>query len=431
MSKDPIQFGRLFSGKYGTYKNLKIEGIKKEGSEVGAFFTCSQTNPDKQDGQINFLGKFINKPVEEKIYMDIVRYFSNGPSTRLAHLTEDAVKKCARQSVAYAWMQPEEFEEEVWMGGLKDSYPKVKNGEYLAYLSKLVPGYRNLEDYQVNDLNGKIKFKDYIEKYHSFPSTLIIDNQEYPFIGIMKNAAVALFVGDKDWLGGSCKNTGAYIKNINGIDYAVAIHIDVGFAVDPHIEPFKISKNVIPCNANYSSSDESKNSIHINKLAPEKYNEFLQALYLIVHRYPEGDRRMDGLLEEIVKRNGAFNDSSFEDELLTDETSIEIVNKLKSRIKELKETFSEALEEYAYHNAIFLDALIAQEQEKDSKFLADMQKIHVQINEEAINLIKPGQSTWPYFFNSINWAHFGIGAASLGTIIAFKALSQNLTPNKG
>ncbi|KTD09066.1 hypothetical protein Lgra_2301 [Legionella gratiana] len=440
------KFQRLFSGKHGEYRDLTVGKVKSEGAEIGAFFSCSKTHSEKQEEKINFLGKFITKPVEEKIYMDIVGYFSNAPSTRLACFTEEIVKECSRKSTTYSWMKPDEFEYEVWMGGLRNRYPKVKE-EYLTYLSKLVPGYRNLEDYKVNDLNEKINFKDYIEKYHKFPSSVIINDQEYPLTGIMKNAAVALFIGDKDWLGGSCKNTGAYIENINGTDCAVTINIDAGFAADTDIEPFKISKNVIPYNANYSSTDESKDSIHIDMLSPELRNEFLQALYLIVHRYPENDIRMDHLLEAIVRRNGAFNDPSFDHEILTDENAIKIIDKLKNRINELRETFSVALQEYAHNNVDLLNELVHQAQEKDLEFLHHIQETHeeqtslrqeqipnepehhidsdeeifIEPDENSVNPITPGKSTWSDLFNSINWKKFGI--ASIGTAAAVAAVA--------
>ncbi|KTC81918.1 hypothetical protein [Legionella cincinnatiensis] len=92
-------------------------------------------------------------------------------------------------------------------------------------------------------------------------------------------------------MGGSCKNTGAYVKNISGADCVVAINIDARFAADTDIEPFQISRNAIPYNANYSSTNEHQNSIHIDMLPPQLRNEFFQALYLIAHRYPEDDIR--------------------------------------------------------------------------------------------------------------------------------------------
>jgi hypothetical protein len=411
-------FGRLFSGRHGKYSDLKRGELKSEGSEIGAFFSCSKTNPAKKDEKITFLGKFIKNPVEEKIYMDIVRYFSNAPSTRLVCLKEEIIKECSMNSKIFSYCRNdnEMFEKEVWQSGLKDQFPNVKEGEYLAYLSKLVPGYRNLEDYQVKDKNqNNIKFTDYIEKYKTFPLRVTIDDNEYPLTGIMKNAAVALFIGDQDWLGGSCKNTGAYIENVNDTDCAVAITIDAGFSANSDVTPFEISENVIPYNANYSAKDKNQNSIHIDKLPEELRNEFFQSLYLIVHRYPGGDKRMDYLLEKIVKRNGAFNDPSFDRKILTDDKAIKIVDKLKNRINKLRVMFSAELQEYAFKNKEFLNKLVLQERKKDLEFLQHIQEsskertlVIIQPDENSVNPIKSGKSTWSDLFNSINWEKFGI-----------------------
>ncbi len=130
------KFGRLFSGKHGKkYDELKIGQHKDAGAEIGAYFSCSKTNPEK-DEKITFIGKFVANPVGEKIYMDIVRYFANGPATRIIPVNETIVKDYVKNDRQYAGIFSEREFQYNWDIGLKDRFPKVNENEYLLiYLS--------------------------------------------------------------------------------------------------------------------------------------------------------------------------------------------------------------------------------------------------------------------------------------------------------
>ncbi len=274
------------------------------------------------------------------------------------------------------------------------------------------------------------------------PDLMVPQNGRCKLTGIMKNAAVSLLIGDTDWMGSSCANTGIYIKN----GRAVSINIDAGQPADNTIVPMDIKKDIIPWNPFYNV-DKDVGTIHINNLSSDQKDEFFKSLYLIVNRYPVASQGMNLLFKALINRNGALG------ELLPENEIEYILDKLKSRIGILRDIYSFELEQVATRFpelGIELEA----ERENDDKFIASIQNIsklsdvEVEVETEAqaqaqaqaqtqaqveiqaevlldpdpdsLTQIQSENSTWSFINNSINWTKLGleavvsVGLASVG-----------------
>jgi hypothetical protein len=364
---------KIFSGKYREYKNRTVIQLKDKGVEAGAIVSYSKTNPDKESESTIFLEKIVLNPIQEKIYLDIARYFSSAATSRLAILpTHEATRICrdfeTKKNVGLYESLPENeacriindlIERDV------NNCPSTDDGKIVLH-SKMISGYADLADCRaIDDDLEEYDFITFIEKYGRFPEIIKHPHCHHEIVrleGLLTIAANAKLTGDIDWLGGSARNTGAVLVYGEYGMYAKAINVDAGFATNNKGE-------LNPTQAiRYASACE--HDIELTSLGSYHYQEYMHALYLFAYRYSEKeDDKLTALLEYLVNRNNAFNE---EGKLLYATEVDEIISKLKFNIQMIKTMYHDELQDYAIEFKEELDLALQQARKKDEKLIEEV-----------------------------------------------------------
>lgn len=366
-------FDHIFLNDFFKICNRQCLQAKSDGVEPGAIVIIKEKFDSHSDIQKLGIEKVVNNPIQEKIYLDIMKYFASAPNAYLDFLFKNELSDICtlfeyKKNKDLISFQGESDENKYTLKQLIDRDIKTSpkfNYRHIVLFSQLLDDYVDLNECSVIDIDDReISFTEFVNKYKNPPDCIIhpkYKNELLPLHGLMSVAACALMTGDIDWLGGTAKNTGVYITyNAFGERIAKAINVDAGFAVNSN-------NSLIEKDIQFASMGDGSKFL-ISLLSNHHYDEFMQSLYMIVYRH-----QLDALLKYLIMRNHTYEQLG-----LGMEESICILSKIQNNVDNIKKLYKSELNEYYKNNSTKIDSLLIEIEKQDSAFI---QKAHLSIHK--------------------------------------------------
>lgn len=303
--------------------------------------------------------------IKEKIGIDLYGLVAKVPRTQIGLRTKDEYRDLIVNHLMspsqphFKPVTPEQVENNMELYQNTDGSMSYKgigppnNSRYVTFCSVFLDEYRDFGPDFINYIkdNGRPPEKiinddiPIIEVSHETEHAVIryVDSDypgpSYEITGVMRLAAMAMILGDRDWLGGKGFNAGFALEN----GRAVATMVDAGLALDDNETMRNMSSKEIK-DKKIRFGNSNSIFIEFDKLTLNQKEEFLSTLHQFT-RLSEEELRV--CITDLVRRNGTFNQNPFNLTLLNDEDANNIVESIIANVQEIKGIYEVELAEYS------------------------------------------------------------------------------------